>query len=345
MKKTFTINLNSIVFNIDDDAYEALNKYLQDIASHFSSDEDKKEIMADIEARIAELFGERMQQFKEVITIEDVSEIIAIMGNPNQFSENETETEKQTIYSNQEKFKKRQKRFYRDPENAVLGGVCSGLAAYFNIDVTVVRIIIVILTIFLTGFTIPAYLLAWIIAPPAVTVSQRLEMQGEDVTIENIKAEFGKFKNYVESEDFRSATQNVGQRLGEVFGWFFKIIFGFVAAVLIFSGIIIFMALIFALFVPTAAISGLIPAFILNWAVFTPGVNILLAVSLLFVIGCPIFMLIYGFARLLSGNKSKSSTSFGIMFALWLVGISMLAGTIILNTDYILPWIQQLFNP
>ena len=94
MKKTLTVNLNSIVFHIDDDAYDMLQRYLHEIAEHFKSEDEKKEIMADIEARIAELFTEKLQKNKNVVTLTDVEEIIEIMGNPSQYTDEEDETPK-----------------------------------------------------------------------------------------------------------------------------------------------------------------------------------------------------------------------------------------------------------
>jgi phage shock protein PspC (stress-responsive transcriptional regulator) len=183
MKKTLTVNLNSIVFHIDDDAYEILRNYLADVEKHLSEDE-KREVMADIEARIAELFTELLQRNKNVITIDDVMDIINILGNPNQYSEEDEEEEKTASPKTD---KKKSRHFYRDPDNAILGGVASGIAAYFGWDVTWVRIILVILTLASAGNMVLIYLLVWIIAPRANTASQRLEMQGEDVTVESIK--------------------------------------------------------------------------------------------------------------------------------------------------------------
>jgi len=352
MKKTLTVNLNSIVFNIDDDAYEVLSKYLSDIASHFSSDEEKDEIMADIEARIAELFGERLQRNKEVISMNDVREIIAILGNPNQFSSDESEkinheTADNAFKSNEKK--KRQRRFYRDPENAVLGGVCGGLAAYFNTDVTIVRIVLVALTIFSSvilfgagGFLIPAYFLAWVIVPKAVTASQRLEMRGEDATVENIKAEFENVKNYVESEQFKSNAKSVGNRLGEVFGWVFKVFFIALGAILAFPLAItllvllfvLFVLLIVAIFVPTAVFSELVPASFFGWSMLLSFENsIMLIVSLLLIIGCPVFLLIRALTRRKSNQKPKSRTAVWIAIVLWFAGIFMFAGTAVISAD------------
>ncbi len=196
MKKTLTVNLNNVVFHIDDDAYELLQNYLSAVEKQLSEDE-RKEVMSDIEARVAELFTERLQRNKNVVNKEDVEQIIEVLGKPSLFGGEESETETQSETGKQDK--KRSRRFYRDPENSVLGGVCGGLSAYLGMDVTLLRIIFIILVFVGVGMIIPVYLIVWLIAPPAVTVAQRLEMQGEDVTIDSIKGEFNNVKNYVES--------------------------------------------------------------------------------------------------------------------------------------------------
>jgi len=171
MKKTLTVNLNNIVFHIDDDAYEMLETYLSEIAVHFQSDDERKEIMTDIEARIAELFNEKLQKNKNVINLTDVEEIVEIMGKPSQYTGDEDE---EVTPPKADKKQQKSRRFYRDPENAILGGIAGGLAAYFNLDVTLIRIILVILVFLGVGFIIPIYIVVWFVAPAAITASQRL---------------------------------------------------------------------------------------------------------------------------------------------------------------------------
>lgn len=332
MKKTLTINLNSIVFNIDEDAYEVLDRYLYDVNKHFVNDTEKDEIVADIEARIAELFNERLQRHKNVITINDINEIIGIMGNPNQFSEEpESKKEEETTppcSDNQEK-KKFKKKFYRDPENAILGGIAAGLSAYTNIDVTIIRIIFVILVIVGIGMTIPVYILIWIVAPAATSPSQRLEMQGEDVTIENIKSEFNNAKNYVQSDKFKDSAKSVGRTIGDVFRWIIKAFITFIGVILGFVGFIVVAALLFALFAvifDNTAVIDMLPDSLYGLGFFTMNQGIFMIISLLLVIGCPIFMLIYWAIRIVSGRRDKSTTTLWVAFALWIAGILMLIG-------------------
>jgi len=181
MKKTFTINLSGSIFYIEEDAYEVLQKYLVTIKKHFGTSEEGKEITADIEARIAEIFSGKSPCDKNVITLDCVNEVIEIMGTPQNFAEEEGEEEPLTGQ------KKRKKRLYRDPEEKVLSGVCGGLAAYFDMDPVIVRIIFVVLAFITTGAAVLAYLILWIVVPKAVTTAQRLEMRGEPVTVKNIE--------------------------------------------------------------------------------------------------------------------------------------------------------------
>ena len=181
MKKTFTINLSGTVFHIEEDAYEVLQKYLVNLKNHFGNSEEGKEIIADIEARIAEICTVKSADGKNLITVDMVNEVIETMGTPESFSE---ETEDEEPLPGQHK---RKKRLYRDPEHRVLGGVCGGLAAYFDMDLALIRILFVVLTLITTGAGVLAYLILWIAVPAAVNTAQRLEMRGQQVSVKNIE--------------------------------------------------------------------------------------------------------------------------------------------------------------
>lgn len=130
MKKTLTVNLGGTVYHIDEDAYHLLDNYLSNLRIHFRREEGAEEIVHDMELRISELFADRLNEGKQVITIEDVEEIIVRMGKPEELSGEEsgdtsgTEKQKRTA----------PRRLFRDPDNKVLGGVASGLAAYMGWD-------------------------------------------------------------------------------------------------------------------------------------------------------------------------------------------------------------------
>lgn len=323
MKKTLTVNLNNVVFNIDDDAYDMLQAYLADVEKYLSPDE-RKEVMADIEARIAELFSERLIKNKNVLNMSDVDEIITVLGKPSQYG-NEADTDEVTDSRTADK--KRGRRFYRDPENRILGGVCSGLAAYLDWDVTWVRIIFVLLVFFGAGFIIPVYIVVWIVAPEALTAAQRLEMQGEDVTVDAIKSELNNVRNYVQSDTFKSSASSFGMRVGELVRGFFKVLFGFIGAILGFVGVILLgvlvMALLFLAFEPSF-FTGFAPEIMNDWEILSPEKISLLVISLLLIVGCPIFMLIYWAVRIVSGRRTNGNkTTSWVALILWLAGIFM----------------------
>jgi len=181
MKKTFTINISGTVFHIEEDAYEVLQKYMVSLKYHFGGSEEGKEILSDIEARIAEIFIEKSKGEKNVVTMDWVTEVIKTMGTPESFTE---ETDDEEPLPGQEK---RKRRLYRDPQETILGGVCGGLAAFFNMDPVVVRIIFVVLTFLTTGVGVLAYLILWIAVPKAANTAQRLEMRGQEVSVKNIE--------------------------------------------------------------------------------------------------------------------------------------------------------------
>jgi phage shock protein PspC (stress-responsive transcriptional regulator) len=179
MKQMYSIDLAGMLFHINHDAYEALKDYLASVEGQFPKKEGK-EITQEIETRLAELFSGKINEQKQVITINDVKEAIEIIGKPEDFLSGEPEE------SNDEKSKNSGKRLYRDPENKVLGGVCSGLAAYFKVDIMLVRIIFILFTlIFASGLLI--YLILWIITPEARTYRQKREMYGKKFNFEHFK--------------------------------------------------------------------------------------------------------------------------------------------------------------
>ena len=185
MKKTITINLGGVVFSIDEDAYELLRNYLDKIESYFSDQGEGNEILADIESRLAELFSGGNSSALTPVTLRDVENVIEIMGDPGDIADMTEESSGSGKFGNVTLPGKGSKRIYRDVDNRILGGVCSGISAYWRIDVLWIRIIFVVLTLmFFSGLLV--YLLLWLVIPPAVTTAQKLEMKGEPVNIKNI---------------------------------------------------------------------------------------------------------------------------------------------------------------
>lgn len=192
MKKTVTINLGGIVFNIDDDACDRLSQYLIDLEKRFP-EEERAEIIRDIEERMAELLTFNLQN-RNVVEIHDVEEVIEVIGKPEQFDDESDEnagTQTSSTASSSQtttmgKQPRRPRKLYRNSNDRVVSGVASGLAVYFDIDPAVIRILFIVLTLISFGWGILIYLVMLIIMPEAKTKAQFLEMQGIEPTLENI---------------------------------------------------------------------------------------------------------------------------------------------------------------
>lgn len=168
MKQVININFQGRVVPIEVTAFELLKNYTESLSRHFANEEGKEEIINDIESRIGELFQERIKNGATCITEVDVNAIINSMGRPEDFEAEEGTTAanyadanaQQQSYYEQQGSTGTHKRLYRDEKNKVLGGVCAGIANYFGIDTTLVRILFI-----LTGIGFLAYILLWVFVP------------------------------------------------------------------------------------------------------------------------------------------------------------------------------------
>jgi phage shock protein PspC (stress-responsive transcriptional regulator) len=179
MKITVSINLGGYSFNIDEDAYAELKRYLRNLELHFAGEESSSEILSDIETRMAELFRTKLTSYKQVIDIKDVQQVITVLGTPEDISDNEGPTTRDKFSS------PGYHRMYRDPDHRVIGGVCAGIAAFWNIELWVVRLIFLVLA--MMGIGILIYLILYIVLPEAKTTAEKIAMKGNPVNIHNIK--------------------------------------------------------------------------------------------------------------------------------------------------------------
>lgn len=183
MKKTVNINLGKHPFSIEEDAYKKLDVYLNRIRQQLGSQVDANEVIADIESRIAELFQSHTPESRKVITLENVTEVMRIMGEPDDFigdhSGGTTGAEGQNSTDSKVAGQSIEKRLFRNPDGKVIAGVCSGLAAYFNLDVALVRILFVLGFFISAGSLVTiAYIVLWIAVPKAVLMEQKMAMHG-----------------------------------------------------------------------------------------------------------------------------------------------------------------------
>lgn len=189
MDKTIAISLGGFSFTIDENAYKKLKTYLEEIRFSLNNMEGTDEIMSDVEIRIAELFKEKLNH-REVVNVADIDGVVEIMGKPEQYMNEETESDPTFVAD--PSTAKTKKKLFRDTDQKILGGVLSGLAHYLGVETWVTRVIFIALVfadVPLTGtsFTVVSYIILWVILPKAVTTAQKYEMHGRTANFENIK--------------------------------------------------------------------------------------------------------------------------------------------------------------
>lgn len=190
MKKTVSVNIKGMNFLIEEDAYELLQDYMNRLSHGLRHEKDSKEIIEDIEMRIAELCTSRLNEKKQVIEIEDIQLILDTLGDPSQYldeEESDFHSSEQTVDQKSTQ-KGNERRLFRDVENAKIAGVCSGISNYFGIDVTIIRLIFLIM-FFFGGFGFPLYFILWIVVPKAKSTIEKLRMRGKPITVDSVKEE------------------------------------------------------------------------------------------------------------------------------------------------------------
>ncbi len=348
MKKNISINISGIIFHIEEDGYESLRKYLDSINKYFASFEDSSEILADIESRVAEIFLSKLNEGKQVITAEDVNALIATMGSVSDFKaaeeqefaqqgttsegnpgnsssqkSNSTFTRPQQLLRDQKRkilggvcsglgnyfnvdpvwirllfgllafaygltiliyvimwivvpgsFDLEEpevgKKMFRDSERKVIGGVSGGVAAFFGLDIIAVRLLFVVFTIFFgVGFII--YIVLWIAVPEAKTITDRMEMQGEPVTLSNIESSIKKNLNVESGQEESTGTKILlfpFRLIGLLLGILGKILVPLVEIFRVAIGIVVILfgvSLMFAAVVAGGVLIGLFTSAALTW--------------------------------------------------------------------------------
>ncbi|MAB48906.1 MAG: hypothetical protein CMC05_09775 [Flavobacteriaceae bacterium] len=360
MNKTVNINLAGIFFHIDEDAYLKLSRYLEAIKRSFTDSQGRSEIIADIEARIAELFAERIQNEKQVVGIKLVDEVITIMGQPEDYLVDdeifEDEPQQKKSYNSGPT-----KKLFRDTDNSYIGGVAAGLGHYFGIESIWMRLIWLLLAIGSGGTFIFIYLIFWALVPEARTTAEKLMMTGDPVNISNIEKKIKDsidsvsetvknvdFKKHgeklkeglddltdnisetVKSVDFqkqgnrlKSSSQTFFDSIGNIVMFFLKIIAKFIGIILIVTGIGALITLIVALF--TVGITD---------AIHLPGIDLLyvanaantpiwlMSTLAFFAVGIPFFFIFYlGLKILVNNLKSIGNVAKFTLLGVWLITI------------------------
>ena len=277
MKKTISSSIGGIVFNVEEDAHAKLESYIDAISASLKNSEGHDEIMADIESRIAELLQQKQGSFKQVVTLAEVDEVISVMGKPEDFGaapSGDTKQQASGSAGNQYGAWGR-RRMYRDTDDKIFFGVCSGLAYHFGIDPIWLRLAFG-LSIFLGGFGLILYILLAIITPKARTAAEKLEMMGEPVDVNNIRKMMEEDMDHIKKKvkdfgnGFRSGrNSDRAKEFGRDMGDFFssaghgvgRLIGGVVKAILVFIG-----------FMLAICLAAILVGFIVS---LTSGVNVI----------------------------------------------------------------------
>jgi phage shock protein PspC (stress-responsive transcriptional regulator) len=326
MNKVEKVSIGKCAFSLDEKAYATVKDYLDSLSLYYSKMEGGREILEGIEERMAELLLEKTENGANVVTSDIANEVIEILGKPEVIEEG-SESDGGPKYNNEGR-----KRLYRDPSNKILGGVCSGLAAYFNTDTVLIRVIFVILTLLpgiLTwghGSSIAPvlYIIAWIAMPKADTLRKQCEMRGQSLGIADIEQQY---------KDGSAFVKDNNSDFWRVFGRVIGVFVGFILVMMGISGLVAGGLAIFG----STAVLHFDSQLVMNTiqeifeefggsyysfnAGLTPVVRILLIVFGSLVYFLPCIGLIYGGIHLMFNLKSPSWRPGLVIFILWLLTI------------------------
>jgi len=332
MNKTVNINLGGMFFHIDEDAYLKLTRYFDAIKRSLNNSSGQDEIIKDIEMRVSELLTEKQKSEKHVVGLKDVDEVIAVMGQPEDYIIEDEEKSNQSF----NQYARKHKKLYRDKEKGMIGGVATGLGHYFGIDSVWIKIVFLIFVFAGFGTGILAYFVLWVVTPEAVTTSEKLEMTGEPVTISNIEKKVReeidslseKFKN-ADYDKMGNQVKSGAERISSSFGDFIMTVFKIFAKVL---GVFLIM-------------SGLTVLILLLIGVFTLGTNIFIefpwqnfvdagnftdypiwafGLLMFFAVGIPFFFLtLLGFKLLSPELKPIGNITKYTLLAVWIIAVAI----------------------
>jgi phage shock protein PspC (stress-responsive transcriptional regulator) len=321
-------------FHIDEDAYQKLSRYFDAIKRSLTNSSGQDEIIKDIEMRVSELLTEKQKTEKHVVGLKDVDEVIAVMGQPEDYRIDEEEIGyTATPFSSNSSTGVR--KLYRDKDNGMVGGVLAGLGHYFGIDKVWLRIILLIL-FFAWGIGLMAYIILWIVMPEAKTTTEKLEMTGEPVNISNIekkvREEFENVSDKIKNANYdemgnrvKTGAEKIGSSLSDFIITLLKVFSKFLGVLLIIIGLFVIAALFIGVFtlgsssIISVPWNGFIEAGnFTEYPVWTFGLIMFLTV------GIPFFFLsLLGFKLLSPNLKSIGNIAKYTLLALWLISISL----------------------
>lgn len=346
MNKTITSNIAGYVFHIDENAYGKLDAYLNTIRSYFSESQGKDEIIADIEARLAEMLQERMNDAKQVVSMDDVNHVISVMGQPEAFLEDDPDTaawtEQRTSNTTSGP-----RRLFRDPDNRIGAGVCSGITHYMGLGDPIWLRLLFVLALFLSfGTALIVYVILYMIIPEATTTTDKLQMRGESVTVSNIEKRVNEELETVKGKwnEFHGES-GAGRKVGNFVHRFFTLIVSllggiikfvakFIGVAFLIAGAISFLAILGVPFgLPTAislgndgVISSIEVQDMLQNLVGGATWMWLIYLCVILIAGVPLLALAFLGIRLLFGYRSRIKGAGITLVLCWILGVVLSFG-------------------
>lgn len=329
MNKTTNIHLAQTLFSIDENAYALLKKYLENLELLFKNTEGAKDILEDIEARIAELFNGLKKDNLYVISVEDVEQVIETLGTPADLAEEEEEVnESSTSYNGA-------KKLFRDPDDRFLGGVAGGLSHYVGLDSVWIRLILLILFFSSVGGVVLVYILLWILIPEAKTTAEKLMMKGEPVNVSNIKKkikeEIDQVSEKVKDVDYKNMGDQLKKKSKDFSDLLLKLAKGVVKLLTLLIGVFLFFMssiVLLTIFVGTvigSVFSAIVPQEIMQFGLSLDIPVFILYFFAILIVGIPFIFLFTLGLQLLSQNKSVMNRfSRLVLLGLWILSLIVL---------------------
>lgn len=337
MKKNININMFGVIYAIDEDAYDLLKKYLENMRSYYSRRSGGEEIANDVESRVAELFADLKAQGVEAITIEHVEDIIKRIGDPQQMDE-EADVKSERVMDGgyaEAVDEKTVRKLYRDPDDKILGGVISGLCHYLGVDDPVIaRLLFLLLVFFSHAILVVVYAVCWALIPEAKTAEEHLQMKGKRVTPNAINEEL--MQGVDRAKKFVNDPENQRKASG-CLATFVKVCFfsflGFLT--LVFGSILLCILVVLGISLG-ATVFGLGTAFV-GLGLDPEIVNLLggvptwvqwtFAGATILVLAIPLFLLLH---KLLSKPEKSMSTGLVVtMIIVWILALGVAISTLI----------------
>jgi len=325
MNKTTNIHLAQTLFSLDENAYALLKNYLENLERLFKNTEGAKDILEDIEVRIAELFTALKKDELYVISVEEVEQVIETLGSPEDLAEEEETTGSSRQYHSS-------KKLFRDPDDRFLGGVAGGLSHYIGLDSVWIRLILLILFFSSIGGVVLVYILLWTLIPEAKTTADKLMMKGEPVNVSNIKKkikeEIEQVGDRVKDVDYENMGNQLKKKSKDFSDLLLKLAQGVVKLLTLLIGVfLLFISCIILLIIFIGTVAGSVFTAIIPQEIMQFGLSLdipvfFLGFFTLLIIGIPFIFLFTLGLQLLSRNKSvMSRLSKLILLGLWILSL------------------------